>query len=324
MDMLFVNLVCIVLLFIASIQDMIKKSVSDFIHYSLLIFSISFIVLSILYNSLPSNILFGYFILLMFVFLYSFRLLAIGDLYIMFFLFYFLSYQSFTGIFKFLIGLSFFGSMMQSLEAIRVYYKKKDHKKIAIFVFSVFLIISSLIFLIYSLEDIVNRYIFLLLSLSLLLPTLIIFKLYEEKIRENLTFRRKVDELVEGDWIEGEVEIKNLDLLDELKQNFLVINRDGKYFIRFNRPNIKRKILIILISAFPLIFLNNQFLFAVSILISILISTIMHDRLFNSDLGLSKKQIEILKKAFKGEEFIVREGAPFVPAIFLSYLISII
>jgi len=324
MDMLFINLVYLSLLFLASIQDMTKKSVSDFIHYSLLIFSISFIVLSILYNFLPSNILFGYFVLLMFVFLYSFRLLAIGDLYIMFSLFYFLSYQSFTGIFRFLVGLSFFGSMMQSFEAIRVYYKKRDYKKISIFIFSVLSIASSLSLFIYSSEDIVNRFIFLLISLFLLLIPLIIFRLYEKEIRENLTFRRKADELVEGDWIEGELEIKNLDFLDELKQNFLVINKDGKYFIRFNRDDIKRKVLILLISVLPLVFLNNKFLFVISILVSILILTMMHDYIFNSDLGLSKKQIEVLKKAFRDEEFIVIEGAPFVPAIFLSYLISII
>lgn len=322
--MLFINLVYLSLLFLASIQDMTKKSVSDFIHYSLLIFSISFIVLSILYNFLPSNILFGYFVLLMFVFLYSFRLLAIGDLYIMFSLFYFLSYQSFTGIFRFLVGLSFFGSMMQSFEAIRVYYKKRDYKKISIFIFSVLSIASSLSLFIYSSEDIVNRFIFLLISLFLLLIPLIIFRLYEKEIRENLTFRRKADELVEGDWIEGELEIKNLDFLDELKQNFLVINKDGKYFIRFNRDDIKRKVLILLISVLPLVFLNNKFLFVISILVSILILTMMHDYIFNSDLGLSKKQIEVLKKAFRDEEFIVIEGAPFVPAIFLSYLISII
>jgi len=324
MDMLLVNFICAMLLFLASIQDIIKKSVSDFIHYILLIFSISFIVFSLLYNFLPNNILFGYLILLMFVFLYSFRLLAIGDLYIMFSLFYFLSYQSLMNIFKFLIGLSFFGSIMQSLEAIRIYYKKKNYRKIVIFSFSIIFVVISLIFLIYSLENIINRFVFLLISISLLLFPLIVFKIYEREIKDSLTFKRKVDELVEGDWIEGEVEIKNTEFLEELKKNFLVIERDGKYFIKFDRADIKRKALIILISIFPIIFLGNQFLFIISILVSLLILTIMHDYLFKGDLGLSKKQIEILKKMFRDEEFIVREGAPFIPAIFLSYVISFI
>jgi len=324
MEMLLINFICAMFLFLASIQDIIKKSVSDFIHYLLLIFSISFIVFSLLYNFLPNNIFFGYLILLMFVFLYNFRLLAIGDLYIMFSLFYFLSYQSLTNIFKFLIGLSFFGSIMQSFEAIRIYYKKKNYRKIILFSFSLLFVVISLILLIYSLENIIDRFVFLLISIFFLLFPLIVFKIYEREIKDNLTFRRKVDELVEGDWIEGEVEIKNTDFLDELRKDFLVMERDGKYFIKFDRADIKRKALIILISIFPMIFLDSQLLFIISILVSLLILTLMHDYLFKGDLGLSKKQIELLKKTFRDEEFIVREGAPFIPAIFLSYVISLI
>jgi len=324
MDILLINFICAMFLFLASIQDIIKKSVSDFIHYLLIIFSISFIIFSLLYNFLPKNIFFGYLILLMFIFLYSFRLLAIGDLYIMFFLFYFLSYQNLTNIFKFLIYLPFFGSVMQSFEAIRIYYKKKDYKKITIFSFSILFIIISLVFLIYSLENIIDRYFFLLISLLLLIFPLIIFKIYEKEIKNSLTFKRKANELVEGDWIEGEVEIKNMDFLDEIRKNFLVIERDGRYFIKFDKSDIKGKIIIILSSIFPIIFLNNQLLFIISILVSLFILTIMHDYLFKGDLGLSKKQIEILKKVFRDEEFTVREGAPFIPAIFLSYLISLI
>jgi len=324
METLLANLVCISFLLLASIQDILKKSVSDVIHYLSLIFSFSFIIASIIHDFLPVNILFGYLLLLMFVFLYVFRLLAIGDLYIMFFLFYFLSYQGLSNIIKFLIGLSFFGSLMQAIEAIKIYYKKGNYKKMSIFIVSSFFIIISLILFLYYLEDIINRFNLLLTSIILLIPPLIAFRIYEKEIKESLTFKRKVDELVEGDWVEGEMEIKDKSLLDELKKNFLVIERDGKYLIKFGRYDIKRRVYILFISMFPIIFLDNQLLFTISILISILILTIGHDYFFRGDLGLSKKQIEILKKAFKDEEFVVREGAPFVPAIFLSYVISIL
>jgi len=324
MDLLLINLICITFLFLASVQDIIKKSVSDVIHYLSLIFSFSFIITSIIYDFLPMNIFFGYLLLLMFVILYIFRLLAIGDLYMMFFLFYFLSYQSLNSIIKFLIGLSFFGSLMQAIEAIKIYYRKRDYKKMNIFVLSSFLILISLTLFLYSLNDIINRFNLFLISILLLMFPLIVFKIYEKEIRESLTFKRKVDELVEGDWIEGEIEIKDLNLLDELKKNFLVIEKDGKYFIKFDKYDIKKKLYILLISIFPMVFLNNQVLFIISILISILILTIKHDYFFEGELGLSKKQIEVLKKALKDEEFIVKEGAPFIPAIFLSYIISIL
>jgi len=324
MEILLANLVCITFLLLASIQDILKKSVSDVIHYLSLVFSLSFIIISVLYDFLPVNILFGYLLLLMFVFLYVFRLLAIGDLYIMFFLFYFLSYQSLSNIIKFLIGLSFFGSLMQAIEAIKIYYKKRNYRRMNIFIFSSLFILTSLILFLYSLSDITNRFNFLLTSIVLLIPPLIAFRIYEKEIKESLTFKRKVDELVEGDWIEGEIEIKDRSLLDELKKNFLVIERDGKYFIKFGRYDIKRRVYILLISMFPIIFLDNQLLFTISIAVSILILTIKHDYFFGGDLGLSKRQIEVLKKAFRDEEFVVKEGAPFVPAIFLSYVTSIL
>jgi len=324
MDLLLVNLICITFLLLASVQDIIKKSVSDIIHYLSLIFSFSFIITSIIYDFLPVNIFFGYLLLLVFVILYIFRLLAIGDLYIMFFLFYFLSYQNLNNIIKFLIGLSFFGSLMQSIEAIKVYYKKRSYKKMVVFISSFFLILMSLSLFLYSLDDIINRFNLFLISIFLLMFPLVTFKVYEKEIKDSLTFKRKADELVEGDWVEGEIEIKDPNFLDELKKNFLVVEKDGKYFIKFDKYNVKKNFYILLISIFPIIFFNNQILFIISILISILILTVKHDYFFEGELGLSRKQIEILKKVFKDEEFTVREGAPFIPAIFLSYVISIL
>ncbi len=326
MDILLIsNSICIILLFLASIQDILKKSVSDAIHYISIVFAISFMIFSLFKNLFPKNILFGYLILLLFLILYVLRYVAIGDVYIMFFLFYFLSFLSIHQIFKFLVSLSIFGSVMHSFEAIKIYYKRREYHKVLLFGGMIGIILISLYLFFYSLENLYIRYPLLLLSAAFLAIPLLIFKLFEEEIKESLTFKRKVEELVEGDWVEGEVEVKDISLLEQIKKNFYIIKKEGKYVIKLDHVDWKKRILILLLALLPLIFSQNTFRFIVAIIALIIGLTTMHNYFFRGELGLSKEQIRILKKICRDDDvFIVREGAPFIPAIFLAYVISIL
>jgi len=326
MDILsYANVICIILLFLASVQDILKKSVSDVIHYLSLIFSISFIILTVFYGILPRNLFFGYLVLLMFLILYVLRLVAIGDLYVIFFLFYFISFLDLIGLVKFTVGLAFFGNIMHSIEAIKIYIKNKDNFKTVLFITIIPLIIISLSLFFYSLENLYNRTNFLLISSILLLIPAIVLKIYEPEIKKNLTFKRKVSDLVEGDWLEGEIEVKRMEFLDEIMKNFHVIRKDNKYIIKFNEFNWRRRIIIMLTGFVPFLFINNQIYFIVSILLIVLLLTALHKYIFRGELGLSKEQIDLLKRTFDDSiTFEVIEGAPFIPAIFLSYIFALL
>jgi len=110
--------------------------------------------------------------------------------------------------------------------------------------------------------------------------------MYEKDVREMLKFTRNPSELVEGDWIDYGVIYGELaeELLKKLEKDFFIKLENNRYIIK---P--KSKIIFV-------------------------------------DKGLSKTQINLLNEISKKNnvELIVQEGFPFVPAIFLGYLIAIL
>lgn len=321
------NLILISLLSIASVQDFFKKSVSDIIHYLLLVFAFSIATYNLLIGNVNGNYLYAYFILIFFFLMYLFKFLAIGDLYIMFSLLFFLSNLNFQQILVFFIMLAIFGAVFHSIEAIKIFYKNKEIKNL--FFVTVAMILSILAGILFSIifKNIMEMYNLFLISSFLLLISTIILKLYEEKIKKELTFERSVDELVEGDWVENEIKVKNIpeELLEEISKNFVLEKKGDLYIIKLKNYNNKRKFITLSIVLVPLIFYNSIQLFLLSTIFIILLLTFIHDKIFKDDLGLSKKQIELLKKIVdKDTKFVVKEGAPFVPAITLAYIFSII
>ncbi|MEM4757833.1 MAG: hypothetical protein QW184_01630 [Nanopusillaceae archaeon] len=321
------NLVLVLLLSVASVQDFLKKSVSDIIHYLLLVFAFSIAIYNLLTGNVNNNYFYSYFILLFFFLMYLFKFLAIGDLYIMFSLFFFLSNLNFQQILVFFIMLAIFGAVFHSMEAIKIFYKNKEIKNVFFVTIAMLLSILAGIFFSITFKNMIENYNLFLMSSFFLLISTIILKTYEEKIKKELTFERSIDELVEGDWVENEIKIRNIpeELLEEINKNFVLEKKENLYTIKLKNYNNKRKFMILLLIIIPFVFYNNIRLFLVSVISIILLLTLIHDKIFKDDLGLSKKQIELLKKIVdKDTKFIVKEGAPFVPAITFAYIFSII
>lgn len=327
MDMIS-NTILIITLIIASIQDFVKKSVSDIIHYLLLIFAFSFSIYHIFKGFIFESYLFSYFILLFFLVTYLLRFLAIGDLYILFSLFFFLATFNLQKIFKFLVMLSVGGVIVHNIEAIKIFLKNKEKKEFIITTFSLILDILAGFFYSIALSNIYYEIYLFMLSSIFLLISIIILKFFESRLKKELTFERTVDELVEGDWIENDIKIKEIPefLLDDINKNFILEKENEYYIIKIKGNNNKiLKFIIFVLFLIPLFFYKNINLFIISVILLILFVTIFHDTLFKNDLGLSKKQIELLKKIIdKQYKFTIIEGAPFVPAMTFAYILSII
>ncbi|BFI73050.1 hypothetical protein YN1_0370 [Nanoarchaeota archaeon] len=314
-----------IILGISSYQDIKQKSVDDIIIYILFIFNISYFLFMIFSGYYPNNILFSYIIFLFFVILYSLRLLAIGDLYIFFSIILLLSFLSIKILLSFIIYLFLFGFIFHNIEGVKVFYKK-NKKCFYLSIINIILVLFSISFIYYFLISFVLYY--LLISLALIYISYFIFKIFEKNIREELTFKRKVNELVEGDWIEDMIEINNIkeEDLEKVKKYFDIEKKD-KYIIKFKKGSIVNQIILIIFSLIPIIFyFINIFYFYISLIAILIIFHLFQNKIFKGRTGLSKEEIEILKKLSEYNDITVEvsEGAPFVPPIFFALILSII
>lgn len=325
MDIL--SIIILAFLTIASIQDIKKKAVDDHIHYIFLsIFIPYFLYLYITGYLIIKSIVLPVFIFSIFILLYVFRLLAIGDIYIMFSITLLLfTYNSEFSI-KFLIFTFLSTLFVNNLEFIKLF--KRD-KLVILSIFSLFFYFISIYYLILVYKEgfYAENVFYFLYSLIFTMISLLFFKPIENKMKEKLKFERKVSELIEGDWIEGEIYLSNIDenTLRELEKEFKLKKVDDKYIINFNYKFFDKEkiILLLIISAFISLSLILYYYFVILYIFIIIILTIFHDKIFRGDLGLSKKQIELLRKIDENNIKVrVIEGSPFIPAILIGYILS--
>lgn len=316
----------IIILLYSSYQDIKYKSVDDIIIYILLIFNVFYFLYLIIQNIYPENLIFSYLILLFFVLLYLFRLLAIGDLFIFFSIFFLLSFFSPYKMLLFLFYLVLFGFIFHNIEAIKIY--KENRKKYYISILNIILILISIyfinLFLLYF-----NIY-YLLISLIFVYIPYFLFRYISKDLEEKLTFIRNVNELVEGDWIEDEIEVNNIKKEDReiLIKYFDIYENENKYILKFKSNNkLINSIIILFIVILPLIFyFLDEIFFYYSIPFIIIFYHIFQNKLFIGRFGLSKEEINILKKLgeYNDIKVKVKEGAPFIPPIFLSLILLLI
>jgi len=315
-----------IILMYSSYQDIKYKSVDDIIIYILLIFNVFYFSYLIVQNIYPINLIFSYLILLFFILLYLFRLLAIGDLYIFFSIFFLLSFFSLYKMLLFLFYLVLFGFIFHNIEAIKIY--KENRKKYYIPIFNIISILASIYFInIFFLY--LNIY-YLLISLIFIYVPYFLFRYISSDLEKSLTFIRNVNELVEGDWIEDEIELNSIKEEDRkiLTKYFDIYEKNNKYILKFkNNIKLVNSFIILIIATLPLIFyLLNEVFFYYSIPFIIIFYHIFQNKLFIGRFGLSKEEINILKKLeeYNDIKVKVKEGAPFIPSIFLSLMILLI
>jgi len=278
----------IIPLLLASIEDLRKKAVNDIINYYMIIFTFSLMLYNFLkYNLLPQNILIGLFILLLYFAFYIIKAVAIGDLFIFLWLFYYISFFNYHQFIIFLISTFLSGFLIANIYSVYLFYKnKKDKQKFILAIISLLFSLIASSILIYFYMMLLTDIIYLIFSLILLLFAAFLFKTYEKDVKEMLKFIRKPSELIEGDWIEHGIIYGNLneEALKKIEKDFIIKKETNRYIIK---P--KRKLLF-------------------------------------GDKGLSKDQIKLLNEINNKNnvELIVQEGFPFVPAIFIGYLIAIL
>ena len=316
----------IIILAYSSYQDIKYKSVDDIIIYILLIFNVFYFLYLIVQNIYPGNFIFSYYILLFFMLLYLFRLLAIGDLFIFFSIFFLLSFFSLYKMLLFLFYLVLFGFIFHNIEAIKAY--KENRKRYYISIFNIISILVSIYFI--NLFVLYFDIYYLLISLILIYIPYFLFRYISKDLEEKLTFMRNVNELVEGDWIEDEIEINSIKKEDKeiLAKYFDIYENENKYVLKFKNNNkLINSLIILIISVLPLIFyFLNEVFFYYSIPFIIIFYHIFQNKLFIGRFGLSKEEINILKKLgeYNDIKVKVKEGAPFIPPIFLSLIFLII
>jgi len=316
----------IIILSYSSYQDIKYKSVDDIIIYILLIFNIFYFPYLIVQNIYPVNFIFSYFILLFFILLYLFRLLAIGDLFIFFSIFFLLSFFPLYKILLFLFYLVLFAFVFHNLEAIKVY--KENRKKYYVYIFNIILILVSISFI--NLFFLYFDIYYLLISLILIYIPYFLFRYISKDLDEKLTFIRNVNELVEGDWIEDRIEINSIKEEDKeiLSKYFDIYENGNKYILKFKKNNkLINSLVILIIAILPLIFyLLNEVLFYYSMPFIIIFYHIFQNKLFIGRFGLSKEEVSILRKLgeYNDIKVKVKEGAPFIPPIFLSLIFLLI
>ncbi|NAZ26008.1 MAG: hypothetical protein GU343_00490 [Nanoarchaeota archaeon] len=316
----------IIILLYSSYQDIKYKSVDDIIIYILLIFNVFYFLYLIIQNIYPENLIFSYLILLFFALLYLFRLLAIGDLFIFFSIFFLLSFFSPYKMLLFLFYLVLFGFIFHNIEAIKIY--KENRKKYYISILNIILILISIYFI--NLFFLYFNIYYLLISLIFVYIPYFLFRYISKDLEEKLTFIRNVNELVEGDWIEDEIEVNNIKKEDReiLIKYFDIYENENKYILKFKSNNkLINSIIILFIVILPLIFyFLNEIFFYYSMPFIIIFYHIFQNKLFIGRFGLSKEEINILKKLgeYNDIEVKVKEGAPFIPPIFLSLILLLI
>jgi len=316
----------IIILAYSSYQDIKYKSVDDIIIYILLIFNVFYFLYLIIQNVYPENLIFSYYILLFFTFLYLFRLLAIGDLFIFFSIFFLLSFFSLYKIILFLFYLVLFGFIFHNIEVIKIY--KENRKKYYISIFNIISVLVSVYFI--NLFFLYFNIYYLLISLIFIYISYFLFRYVSKDLQEKLTFIRNVNELVEGDWIEDEIEVNNIKEEDKeiLSKYFDIYEKENKYILKFKNNNkLINSFIILFIIILPLIFyFLNKIFFYYSMPFIIIFYHILQNKLFIGRFGLSKEEINILKKLgeYNDIKVKVKEGAPFVPPIFLSLILLLI
>ena len=316
----------IIILLYSSYQDIKYKSVDDIIIYILLIFNVFYFLYLIIQNIYPKNLIFSYLILLFFALLYLFRLLAIGDLYIFFSIFFILSFFSLYKMLLFLFYLVLFGFIFHNIEAIKIY--KENRKKYCISILNIILILISIYFI--NLFFLYFNIYYLLISLIFVYIPYFLFRYISKDLEEKLTFIRNVNELVEGDWIEDGIEVNNIKKEDReiVIKYFDIYENENKYILKFKSNNkLVNSIIILFIVILPLIFyFLNEIFFYYSMPFIIIFYHIFQNKLFIGRFGLSKEEINILKKLgeYNDIKVKVKEGAPFIPPIFLSLILLLI
>jgi len=291
-----------------------------------LIFNVFYFSYLIVQNIYPINLIFSYLILLFFILLYLFRLLAIGDLYIFFSIFFLLSFFSLYEILLFLFYLVLFGFVFHNIEAIKIY--KENRKKYYISIFNIISVLASIYFI--NIFFLYFNIYYLLISLIFIYIPYFLFRYISSDLEKRLTFIRNVNELVEGDWIEDEIELNSIKEEDRkiLTKYFDIYEKNNKYILKFkNNIKLVNSSIILIIAALPLIFyLLNEIFFYYSILFIIIFYHIFQNKLFFGRFGLSKEEINILKKLgeYNDIKVKVKEGAPFIPPIFLSLMLLLI
>ena len=315
-----------IILLYSSYQDIKYKSVDDIIIYILLIFNVFYFLYLIIQNIYSENLIFSYLILLFFVLLYLFRLLAIGDLYIFFSIFFLLSFFSPYKMLLFLFYLVLFGFIFHNIEAIKIY--RENRKKYYISIFNIVLILISIYFI--NLFILYFNIYYLLISLIFVYIPYFLFRYISKDLEEKLTFIRSVNELVEGDWIEDGIEVNNIKREDKeiLVKYFDIYENENKYILKFKSNNkLINSVIILFIVILPLIFyFLNEIFFYYSVILIIIFYHILQNKLFIGRFGLSKEEINILKKLgeYNDIKVKVKEGAPFIPPIFLSLILLLI
>lgn len=325
-----INLLFISLLSLASIQDFLKRSIHYIIPYLLLALAFSVNIHNLITGNISGNYLFAYYILFTFFLLYLLKFIAIGDLYIMFALFFFLSTLSSQQLSLFLKMLILLSAVFYGIKAIKIFYKNKEMKNLLSVTAILLLSISIGTLLLLISKNIVNLpNIPLIFDILIFLPIILLGK-YNKRIQREMTCEISADKLAIGEWVKGEIEVKNIpqELLKEIRENFILERRGDSYVIKlkdYKNEGTKRKLLALALILIPFIFYNHASLFLISAMFVISLLMFVHNKLLREDLELSKKQIELLGKIInKDKKIVVVEGAPFIPILTLAYAISII
>ena len=158
----------------------------------------------------------------------------------------------------------------------------------------------------------------------------LLFRYISSDLEKRLTFIRNVNELVEGDWIEDGIELNSIKEEDRkiLTKYFDIYEKNNKYILKFkNNIKLVNSFIILIIATLPLIFyLLNEVFFYYFIPFIIIFYHIFQNKLFFGKFGLSKEEINILRKLgeYNDIKVKVKEGAPFIPPIFLSLMLLLI
>ncbi len=206
-------LIVLFILLIASIQDLKKKMVSDYLIYFFLFLTIIYVLYLILTKNILDKLLLPLILNFLIYLGYRFRLWAIGDLYILFILLFYVSIFSkdLIQFFSFFIYLSIVLLIYTFLFSIYFIIKLKIKKE----VFEI--LKKKFYYLILPFPLIFYPKLFLLLFLASLT-----YLLYQP-LKDKFVFERTPYELVEGDWV---------------AENIIV---DGKIIIKKDNPGLTKK-----------------------------------------------------------------------------------
>ena len=284
------------ILALMSIEDLKYKAVSDDINYFFLIYT--YLLLAFLHFlriiSLDIKVIVS--LLAIFIVLHLIKAFAIGDMIVFIWLTPYLSLLGFNSIINFYLFLFTVGivnSLILSTIYLRKYRKNKYKYSLILSILS--LVSAAIIFYsVYTLKyvnvleykDTLKN---IIIAYILYLIVFIIYKINIDKsVRNILTFVRTPNELVEGDWIKNEIKVKNIpENLRKKVENLFIVeeSNDNTVILRLKYNSIFRSV------------------------------------------GLTKKHIEILKELHKHDKNLritVYEGFPFIPAILIAYVITLI